>query len=218
MIDLQLVKLPELECVTKNTGRRYETPEGKWYPSVTTVIGYCPPGEVSGLDEWRARVGEEEADRICKTAAERGTAVHDMAEQYIKYKEVEISNPYYKMFWALKYKLDNIGTVVGMETPLYSDTLGLAGRVDCVGDYRGTRCIIDFKTATKMKKKEWIIDYWLQCTAYAVMWYERTGEKIDKLLILMVDESGNVKEFCSNRREWMEPLQERILEYRKHVS
>ena len=114
----------------------------------------------------------------------------------------------------LKYKLDNITTVVGMETPLYSDTLQLAGRVDCIGDYKGKRCIIDFKTSTRMKREEWITDYWLQCTAYSIMWYERTGEVINDLLILMVAEDGEVKEFHSERKKWMGPLQDRILEYR----
>ena len=118
----------------------------------------------------------------------------------------------------LKYKLDNISTVVGMETPLFSDTLQLAGRVDCVGDYKGVRSIIDFKTSTKMKRKEWIDSYWIQCTAYAIMWYERTGEVIDDLVILMVAESGEVEEFHSKRELWMGALQDKILYYRQHTE
>jgi genome maintenance exonuclease 1 len=210
MIDLQLIELPELEVVTKESGRKYQTPDNKWYPSVTTVIGW----DKSKLDDWRERVGIEEAQRITKEAGRRGTAVHDMTELYIKHDFMDKKNKFYKLFMMLKYKLDNITTVVGMETPLYSDTLQLAGRVDCIGDYKGKRCIIDFKTSTRMKREEWITDYWLQCTAYSIMWYERTGEVINDLLILMVAEDGEVKEFHSERKKWMGPLQDRILEYR----
>ena len=210
MIDLQLIELPELEVVTKESGRKYQTPDNKWYPSVTTVIGW----DKSKLDDWRERVGIEKAQRITKEAGRRGTAVHDMTELYIKHDFMDKKNKFYKLFMMLKYKLDNITTVVGMETPLYSDTLQLAGRVDCIGDYKGKRCIIDFKTSTRMKREEWITDYWLQCTAYSIMWYERTGEVINDLLILMVAEDGEVKEFHSERKKWMGPLQDRILEYR----
>jgi len=210
MINLQLIELPELEVETKETGRKYNTPGGKWYPSVTTVIGW----DKSKLDDWRERVGIEEANRITKEAGRRGTAVHDMTELYIKHNFIDKKNEFYGLFRMLKYKLDNITTVVGMETPLYSDTLQLAGRVDCIGDYKGKRCIIDFKTSTKMKREEWITDYWLQCTAYAIMWYERTGEVINDLCILMVSEDGEVKEFHSERKKWMGALQDRILEYR----
>ena len=210
MIDLQLIELPELEVVTKESGRKYQTPDNKWYPSVTTVIGW----DKSKLDDWRERVGIEEAQRITKEAGRRGTAVHDMTELYIKHDFMDKKNKFYKLFMMLKYKLDNITTVVGMETPLYSDTLQLAGRVDCIGDSKGKRCIIDFKTSTRMKREEWITDYWLQCTAYSIMWYERTGEVINDLLILMVAEDGEVKEFHSERKKWMGPLQDRILEYR----
>ena len=69
-------KLQELECETLPTGRTYTTPEGKKYPSVTTVLGASEDSK-DGLNAWRQRIGEEEADKITRQAGARGTAVHN---------------------------------------------------------------------------------------------------------------------------------------------
>jgi genome maintenance exonuclease 1 len=208
-----LLDTPELDVGYSELGRHYITPEGKSYSSVTTVINF----DKSGLDEWKQRVGEEEAERICTAAAKRGTAVHEMIEQYLLNQPVD-QNEYTKLFKMLKWKLDNIDNIIGLETPLYSDGMKLAGRVDCVGLYKEVMSVIDFKTATKIKDSKWITDYWLQTTAYSLMIEELTDIKIPQLVILMVAENGDIKEFISDRDKWLEPLRQRILSYRQWVK
>jgi genome maintenance exonuclease 1 len=204
-----VLDLPHLECITGAHRRYYITPDGQELDSVTTCIGY----DKSGLDDWKKRVGEENAKQIGEEAANFGTKIHDMTENYLLDRPVE-RNDVYKTFVLLKWKLDQIGEIIGLETPLYSLGMKLAGRVDCVGEYKGEMAIIDFKTSRRIKKEEWIIDYWLQTTAYSLMIEELTGIKIEKLVILMVSRDNDVKEFISHRSKWLEPLRQRILDYR----
>ena len=185
--------LPELSSETTENGRFYFTPEGKKYPSVTTVLG--AGSDNSWMDEWIARVGKEEAERVSKKATTRGTAVHELTEQYLR------NNPQYKKghmpsniasFQYIKPFLDkHIGTIAGLEIPLYSDKLRVAGRVDCIAQWDNKLAIVDFKTSKKEKRKEDITNYFLQCSAYSYMFYERTGLLANKIVIVMTVDDGN---------------------------
>ena len=154
-------------------GRRYLSPEGNKYPSITTVLGVLSK---AGIAAWRARVGDEEANKISHRAS---------------------------------------GRIFAQESPLYSKHLGVAGRVDCVGEYDGVPSIIDFKTSKKIKKKEWISSYFMQAAAYAIMWEERTGMPITNLVIIMDVDNESPQIYVEHRDNWTEKLFETIELYHK---
>ena len=186
------VPLTEMKAVTKEKHRLYEVGEGKWYPSVTTVTGHK---KVKDIVRWRKRVGEEEANKISGRATARGNKFHSMVECYLKNEEVkydEKSPLAYFMFKTAKETLNRINNIHLLESPLYSDKLMLAGRVDCIAEFDNTLSVIDFKTSTKVKKEAWIENYFVQETAYAVMYYERCGVKVDKIVTLIAIEDGSM--------------------------
>jgi len=161
---------PTLESDTTSNGERvYYTPMGA-APSVTTIISTLPH---PGLDEWRERVGEEEADRVSKEAASIGTCMHDMLESYVRdvqYPETNTPEEAIakKMFAAVRMMgLRDLQEIWGIEVALYYENL-YAGRTDIVGVYSGKPSIIDYKTSKYFKKDEWIEDYKLQTAAYAI--------------------------------------------------
>lgn len=187
------VPLTEMKAVTKEKHRLYEVGEGKWYPSVTTVTGHK---KVKDILRWRKRVGEEEANKISGRATARGNKFHSMVECYLKNEEVkydEKSPLAYFMFKTAKETLNRIDNIHLLESPLYSDKLMLAGRVDCIAEFDNTLSVIDFKTSTKVKKEAWIENYFVQETAYAVMYYERCGVKVDKIVTLIAVEDGSMQ-------------------------
>ena len=103
-----------------------------------------------------------------------------------------------------------IDDIYKQEVPLYSQHLKVAGRVDCVGNFNGTLSIIDFKTARKPKKREWISDYFMQVCGYSIMWEERTGIPITQLVIMITPTEGNPQIFIEHRDTWSKPLIEQI--------
>ena len=176
----------DLIAVTKDSGRVYTDPNNNTYPSITTVLSILSEDAIKA---WRASVGEEEANRISKTASNRGTAVHDLLERYVNNEsdfDKEVEPHIMQSFYDVKPVLDKCLTkVYAQEAGLYSERLGVAGRVDCVGEWNGIDSIIDYKTSKKLKKKEWIDSYFMQSTAYAIMWEERTGIPINQLVVVI---------------------------------
>jgi genome maintenance exonuclease 1 len=199
---------------TTNTGRKYKCPNGISYPSVTTVLSILSEDAIRA---WRKRVGEEEANKISHRAATRGTAVHAIIEDYINNKE-DYTEGYMpnviENFKDVKGILDErIGKVYAQEVPLYSEHLGLAGRVDCVAEFDGVLSIVDFKTSRKLKKKEWIEGYFIQESAYAIMWEERTGMPITNLVTIISVDGEQAQVFKEHRDNWAPKLLETIDEY-----
>jgi hypothetical protein len=80
------IEIPELKTKNINRKRFYETPEGKLYPSITTVL---QKKKMVGLSEWRKRVGDDVANYIARTAAARGTKVHKICEDYLNNMDSE---------------------------------------------------------------------------------------------------------------------------------
>ena len=194
-------------------GRRYLSPDGQKYPSITTVLGVLSK---AGIAAWRARVGDEEANKISHRASTRGTAVHDLVEKYLDNEELPEVLPHITASLSnLKPSLSRIGRIFAQESPLYSKHLGVAGRVDCVGEYDGVPSIIDFKTSKKIKKKEWITSYFMQAAAYAIMWEERTGMPITNLVIIMDVDNESPQIYVEHRDNWTEKLFETIELYHK---
>lgn len=141
-----------------------------------------------------------------------------MCEHYLlgtPEKVTNINPDNIESFMQIKPWLDDaIGTVRGIETPLYSDYLQVAGRVDCVAEFDGLMSIIDFKTARKPKKKEWIKNYFMQTAAYAVMFEERTGIPVSKLVILMAVQNDSPLIFIENRDDHIHDM----IEFRKKYN
>ena len=213
------VELTEMNAVTNEKGRRYRTPEGIDLPSITTVLSILSRDSIM---KWRRRVGAEEANRISHRASTRGTAVHAIIEKYINNEE-NFKDGYTPdiigSFLDLKPILDGrIGRVYAQEAPLYSNHLGVAGRVDCVADFDGKLSIIDFKTSMKPKRKDWITNYFMQESAYAIMWEERTGLPITQLVTIVSVDNHEPQIFVEHRDTWVRPLRETIAQYKAENS
>lgn len=227
------VELTEMTAVTTDTGRQYETPEGITLPSITTVLSILSRDSIA---KWRARVGEKEANRVSYRASTRGTAVHEICEQYVnndpdydKYMAINPDNGEMKMttrtpdlidsFLKIKPILDERLTVVhAQEAPLYSTHLGVAGRVDCVGVFDGKLSIIDYKTSMKPKRLDWIKNYFMQESAYAIMWEERTGMPITQLVTVISVDNHEPQVFVEHRDNWVRPLRDTIAQYKEENS
>ena len=203
----------DLDAETTNSGRTYITPDGKSYPSITTVLSILNEDIIKA---WRQRVGEEEANRISGKAANRGTRVHSIVEKYLNNEDTVKFLPHIRQSLEnLKPVLNNIETIYGLEVPLYSHHLGLAGRCDCIGKYNGVTSIIDFKTSRYIKKKEKISNYFAQGAAYSIMWEERTGMVAPNIVIVMDVDHEKPLVFVEHRDNWTKLLTETIEEYKK---
>lgn len=212
-------KYDDLTTNTDGNGRRYFTPDGKIYPSITTVMGSLSKDAV---EEWRKRVGEEEANRVSHHASTRGTIVHDIMERYINGEEINTKKmmPHHlKSFRDLSQIVDDrLTEVYVQEKALYSHHLKVAGRVDLVGRFDGVRSIIDFKTSTRIKKKEWISSYFMQTAAYSIMFEELTGIPIPNLVIIMDIDNNSPIVFKEHRDNWVEELIKTIKEYHRNTE
>lgn len=192
--------IPKLVRVDSPEGRKYQTPSGKSYPSVTTVVGMLGKAEIMA---WRKRVGEEEANRISTRAAKRGTSVHSLCESYLLNEEVKPGLFDLELFNSIKPLLNDINNIHCLETKLYSDYLQVAGTVDCIAEFRGRMSVIDFKTSRRIKTREDIHGYFLQTSAYAVMFEELTGIAVDRLVIIMGVDDDQPLLFIEKRDDWI---------------
>ena len=202
------VEIEELSTQTINRKRFYRTPEGKLYPSITTVL---QKQKMKGLMEWRQKVGDDVANYIARTAANRGTKVHHMCEDFLNNNFDEETHKKtflpYMLFGQIKPVLmQKVNNIFAQECGLYSDKYRVAGRVDCIAEYNKTPSIIDFKTSTKERNDEWNESYYIQASAYAEMFEERTGIEINQIVILVVTEDGIVQEFVKDKSEYLEKL------------
>ena len=208
--------LGELELKKKDTPgcRLYELPDGQWVPSITSVTSFYNR-EI--FIKWRKRVGIEEANKITKRATARGTDFHEAAQAYLENKELNWDDyrPLTKfMFHHAAPYLDKINNIHAIERTLYSEYLGLAGRVDCIAEYEGELAVIDFKTSDKIKPEEWLENYFVQETFYAAAYYELTEIPVKKLITLMVTPGGEVKVFDKrNKGDYIKLLVRYIKEF-----
>ena len=198
---------PNLERVDTDIGRHYLDSDNKPVPSVTTVLSGTSKSK-DGLVQWRNRVGDEEADRIIKQSTDIGTAVHEAIEKFLNKEDWDnfdntsdqilaknISNKF------IKDALKGITEIWGLEVGLILDNL-YAGTADCVGLYRDIPTLIDFKTAKKIKKRDWIEDYFLQGCAYANAHNVMFGTDIQQIVILMVDRNLIFQEYIVRPTEF----------------
>lgn len=191
---------PQLKRVDSEAGRSYLTPTGAAYPSVTSVVGLL---KAQSIQEWRNRVGHAEANKISSRASKRGTAIHSLCEDYLLGKNPEPHMADHEMFSGLKPFLDRIDNIHCLETQLYSHHLQVAGTVDCIAEFDGKLHVIDFKTAGKPKQRDWIHDYFMQTSAYAVMFEELTGIPVGRLCIIMGVDDHEPLVFQEKRNDWI---------------
>lgn len=196
-----------IESTETPTGRRYITPDGI-FPSVTTVTGWA---KRKFFAKWR-RDNPEESRRILS----RGTRVHAIIEDYL-HNRIESTLVEAKgteeldIFHTMQPHIDGIDNIRAIEVALWSKRVGLAGRTDCIAEYNGKLSVVDFKTSTNPKSEDAISDYFTQGTAYALMWQDMTGERVDNIVIVMgVSSTGECQVFEASTREWVEPLADAI--------
>lgn len=209
--------LEEIETETVDGKRFYKTPNGN-LPSITTVLSILSRDAIKA---WRKRVGETEANKISTKASRRGTSVHKMCEEYLNnelnLKEFLPNDR--ETFNSLKGILDeHLDNIYAQEVPLWSSYLGVAGRVDCIAEWDGKLSVIDFKTSRKLKKKKYISNYFQQCAAYAVMWEERTGIPINKIVVVIAVDGEEPQIFEERRDNYINECVETIAQYRREQS
>ena len=197
--------------------RYYITPTGEKYPSVTSVTGLL---NRDGIKKWRKRVGEKTANKISTQAARHGTSAHQLFEDYIRNDNFEekfkgAMPTTQQAFISLEKELNQIGVVHGLESPLYSHNLQLAGRVDCIAEWDGKLSVIDFKTSAKPKQEKWIQNYFIQETAYAKMFEELTGKEVQSIVTLIAVSDGSSQLFVEQPSDrYVDQLQELRSQYR----
>jgi genome maintenance exonuclease 1 len=213
------VKLPDLVSVTGADGKRYyTTPSGVKLPSVTTVVGAMKKGSIM---EWRNAVGPEEANRVSRAASGRGNRVHNMAEKYLKNEAIDWRKQMPDaavMFRSLIPHMDRINNIHYIEQALWSEKVGMAGRVDLIAEWDGVLSVIDWKTSSKVKTLEDIPDYLAQCVAYAAMYQEHVGISIDQIVIVMAVEQSPPIIFIEKTADHINTLVEHIGYYRKTLT
>lgn len=213
----QKINLPEIKAKTTDGVRLYETPDGNFYPSITTVLS---TRNKEGLFKWRERVGNDVANYVARTAAVRGTYVHHMCEDYLNndFDEEKHKKKFlpYTLFTQLRDSvLQKIDNIYAQECGLYSDKYKVAGRVDCIAEYDGIPSIIDFKTSTSERKDSYNENYYIQASAYAEMFEERTKIAINQVVILVITEDGVVQEFVKDKKNYLPLLTETISDWKE---
>ena len=205
------VEIDQLKRKNTEKGRRYQTPSGVLYPSVTTILSHKSK---PFIDAWKKRIGEKEANRISSRAAKRGTSMHKLVEYHLLNetnlheegvqsldmldKEMYMNN--------MKPLLSDIDNIRALEATMYSDHLRLGGQADCIAEYKGRLSVIDFKTSNKKKTRSQCYNYFIQCSAYAIMFEERTGIPVDQTVILMAQQDDGPAVFTATRDEFVPKL------------
>ena len=205
------VEIDQLKRKNTDKGRRYETPDGRLYPSVTTILSHKSKPYI---DAWKKKIGEAEANKISSRAAKRGTSMHKLVEYHLLNetnlheegvqsldlldKEMYMNN--------MKPLLSDIDNIRALEATMYSDHLRLGGQADCIVEYKGRLSVIDFKTSNKRKTRSQCYNYFIQCSAYAIMFEERTGIPVDQTVILMAQQDDGPAVFTATRGEFVPKL------------
>jgi genome maintenance exonuclease 1 len=203
--------IQELKTTESEEGRFYLAPGKKRYPSVTTVCGY---EKARFFAKWRAENPVE-----AKRTSDRGNVLHEACEKYLNNEPIgDLAQNEQVLFNNLKRSLHRINNIRAQEVPLWSHTLRLAGRVDCVAEFDEKLSIIDFKGSTRRKTPSKITNYFCQATAYAIMWHEMMGEEIEQIVILVTSEDGASQVFVKKPLDYVAELKRSIDLYQQSTS
>jgi hypothetical protein len=211
--------LVNLKREEQNGKRYYISPSGRPLPSVTTFLSHF---KGDSIQKWRKKVGEEEANKISGRASRRGTKFHSLMESYINNQEGFLNEDVmpdmrhaFNQFVPILNRLDNVHY---LETMLYSETLGLAGQVDCIAEFDGVPSIVDFKTSLRPKREDWILSYFEQCTCYSLMYEEMTGIKCKQIVVLISVDHEEPQVFVKDRKDYLPELAYKIKKFREDTG
>jgi genome maintenance exonuclease 1 len=212
-IPFNLYEHDELQSTTIDGKRQYVTPDGS-FPSITTILG---KRKSKAIQKWRDRVGAEEAQKITTKASRRGTNMHKVVENYLTNHDAydDKALPHVlELFTTIKPIIDDaVSLIHGIEVPLWSKHLGVAGRCDCVALWNDKLTIVDWKTSNKPKKEEWMEDYFLQATAYSIMYEERTKRPVGEAVIVIAVEGDAPQVYQTKTSKYWKKLEDVIQEY-----
>jgi genome maintenance exonuclease 1 len=223
------LKIPKLKQINEKDKPRYYLLDEDFsdeeklikYYSVTSVLGSDPKTQ-QAIQNWKNRIGETEANKISSFTAGRGTKVHSLLEKYIKGEEIvseEILPHFKNMFLTGIPKLDkNLSKIFFLEKKLFSFKLRLGGTADGIVEWNGIPSILDFKTSKKQKRKEYIQNYFLQCTAYACMFNELTNYNIEQLVVFIMNEEDDSQVFIENVSNFKPELLKRLYYFYKNKN
>ena len=201
-------ELQDLRTENIEGKRHYVTPDGNKYISITTLLSNLSK---AGIQKWRERVGEVEANRISTKASRQGTGVHSVCESYIKnedgYFDGQTPN-IIELFKTIEPFLERIDNVHGVELGLYSDHFGVAGRTDLIAEFDGKLSVIDYKTSNRTKKKEWCESYFAQCAFYAVAYEELTKIPVPQVVVIIAVDNEQPQLFVEKRDDWIDKIWE----------
>jgi hypothetical protein len=213
------IELHDIEAEMTPKGRVYVTPEGKRYPSVTTVLSLNSKDSIA---RWRKRVGDTEANKISSVASARGTRIHNLCEDYVNNKyqtgeKVFSATPAdLASFQPIQSILDkHVGEIYAVEAPLYSDLMRTAGRTDLIAEWDGEPAVIDFKTSRKTKELAYVQNYFQQGACYCSMWHERTGMEIKKFVIIISVDGDQSQVFVQKRDDYLPAFKKTRLAYKQ---
>ena len=211
-------KIPEISPRYINGARMYETPDGDFH-SITSILSKLPRFSF-GIQNWVKKVGKDFAKYESKRCLERGTQFHHIVQSYLEnnLNTSGVSLLAKSLFENAKTEINEINFIQGVELPLWSKAIAAAGTTDCVGNYKNTLSVIDFKTATRSKKKEWLTSYFLQETAYSLMYEERVGIPIEQLVTIISAEDGEVQVFIESRDHFVDELHACLAEFQQKVA
>ncbi len=205
---------------TTNSERIYHTPDGD-FPSVTTILGATD--DDTWLTQWRARVGEREAERIRRETAERGTMVHSYLERAWNGEDIsdEISKSPHDIrtmtLGLLGVMLKNVTSTDAQELIVWTRDMGYAGRLDFVGEWNGAPAMIEFKTSKRKKYGKAAEKCSLQATAYALAYNSLFGTNIETIVTLVSIVDGSVQIIEDHAESFFEVLSERVGEYHQRM-
>lgn len=216
-------KLPAIERIDGGQHRLYRTSQGKIYPSMSSVVGLLAG---DSIEQWKRRVGLEEAEKKSRHAATRGTRVHELIESHILADDVRYQALMRTTmpdaaanFKAVRPIINqNLTSIRAVELQMWSDQLRLAGTVDCVGVWDGKLSIIDWKTSGKPKKEEWIKGYFLQTSGYAQMWEERFEEQIQQVVVVIAVDYAPPQVFIKDPAEYLTDLKKLRFDFYKQFA
>ena len=209
------LSITPLDRETIDGVRYYDVPDVEGFTKLVSITSVTSWINREIFRAWRAKVGNEEADKITKAATSRGTDMHTLAENYLLNKDLpSVQTLSDFLFKQAKPKLNLIDNIHAIEQPLYSLKLGVAGTVDCIADYEDELAVIDFKTSKKPKPRKWIDHYFVQCAAYACMLYEMKEISVKKFVIIMSCEDGEVVVYEEyDKAKYIKLLSEYIREF-----
>lgn len=212
---------PKVTQITVDGTRYYKTEEGNiLLPSVTTVLSKADKDKNIALAKWKERKGEKEANKIRNNSAARGKGLHKACEEYLK------NNPEYskgvmpnamEFFRTIRPFMDKIDNIHYQEKAMYSTRLGLAGTVDTIAEYDNILSCIDYKNAKSLRTEKMIFTYFLQATAYGLMYNEwMGGSAIKQIVVMMAVENEPIPQiFIKKLSDYVKPLLQIISNYTK---